>query len=92
MTTISSMFTFGGRVTANSDALGHVLGRQRLDVRVDGARLLLVAAEAHAREFDLDEARGDRGDADRAAEQVLAQREENPRTAALEASRRRPFS
>ena len=55
-------------------ALGDVVGRERLDVRVDGARLLLVAAEADAREVRLDEARVDRREADRTAEQVLAQR------------------
>jgi hypothetical protein len=55
-------------------ALGDVVGRQRLDVGVDGAGLLLVAAEAHAREVRLDQARVDSGDVDRAAEQILAQR------------------
>ena len=52
---------------------------------VDRARLLLVAAEAHAREVGLDEARRDGRDADRPAEQVLAERlRVNARTAHLE--------
>ena len=60
------------------DALGDVVGRERLDIGVDRACLLLVAAEAHAREVRLDEARVDGGDMDRAAQQVLAQRVGEP--------------
>src|SRR6186997_2742998 len=59
------------------DAVRDVLRAHRpaeRDVRVDRARLLLVAAEAHAGEVRLDEARRDRGHADRPPEQVFAQR------------------
>src|SRR6266536_2451236 len=51
------------------DALGDVLGHQGLDSLVDGARLLLVSPEAHAREVRLHEPRIDRRDPDRASEQ-----------------------
>ena len=74
LTTISSTFTWSGRVSAKSDAVGDVLGRHRLDALVDGARLLLVALEADEREVGLDQAGRERGDPDRPAEQVLAQR------------------
>ena len=56
------------------DAVGDLLGGDGLDPLVDGVRLRLVAVEADDRELGLDEARVDRGDPDRAAEQVLAER------------------
>ena len=60
------------------DAVGDVLRLECVDVLVDRPRPLLVAAEAHLREVRLDEAGVDRGQMDRAAEQVLAQRVREP--------------
>jgi hypothetical protein len=54
-------------------ALGHVLRGEGVDVRVDSRGLLLVPAEADAREVRLDEARIDRRQVNRPAEQVLPQ-------------------
>ena len=57
------------------DAVGDVLGGERLDALVDGGRLLLVALEADERELGAAcEPGRERGDADRPAEQVLAER------------------
>ena len=56
------------------DAVGDLVGGHGLDALVDGVRLLPVAAEAHDGELGLDEPGVDGRDADRPAEQVLAQR------------------
>ena len=70
------------------DAVGDVLGVDRAaerDVLVDRARLLLVAAEADEREaLGLDQAGRERRDADRLAEEILANARENVCTAAFE--------
>src|SRR3954454_10217208 len=60
------------------DALGDVLRLHRLDPLVDGARLLLVAAEPDEGEVRLDEPGIHRRDVDRPAEEVLAQRIREP--------------
>src|SRR4029077_13535359 len=49
------------------DAVGDVLGAQRIDAPVDRGRPLLVALEAHERELRLGQSGVDRGDPDRAA-------------------------
>ncbi len=55
------------------DAVGDVVRGQRLDALVRRLRRLGVALEADERELGLREARVDRRDPDRAAEEVLAQ-------------------
>ena len=92
-TTISSMFTFAGRVSANMIESATSSGLQRpahRDVRVDRARLVLVAAEAHAREVGLDEPRGDVRDPHRLPLKVVPQRARVPVHRELRRDVRRP--
>src|SRR5256886_14035300 len=56
------------------DAVGDVLGAERVDALVRLLRLLLVAAEANAGEVRLDEAGIDSREPDRATQQVLTER------------------
>src|SRR5213078_451273 len=56
------------------NAFGHVFGTEWVDAFVRRLRLLLVAAEANAGEVRLDQSGIDGSEADRAAEQVLAER------------------
>src|ERR1700751_570842 len=55
------------------NALGDVLGPQRIDAAIDGRGFLLVALEADERKLRLGQPGIDRGDPDRPAEQVLAE-------------------
>ena len=68
------MFTCGGRVNANITQSATSSGGHRLEPFVDGLGRLHVAAEANDGELGLDEARIHGRDADRPAEQVLAER------------------
>src|SRR5437764_8612387 len=56
------------------DAFSDVFGAERVDAFIGRLRLLLVTAEADAREVRLDETGIDGREPDRAAEQVLAER------------------
>ena len=65
--------TCGGMSRRPVDRLGDVVGGQRLHARVDGVRLLLVAAEPDQGELRVGHARLDAGDPDAGAVQVAAQ-------------------
>ena len=72
-------------------AVGDLVGSDRIDALVDSGGRVLVATESDDGELRLDEARVNRRDPDRAAEQILPERVEKPRTANLDAMYDAPF-